>query len=102
MEDFYKLLEAIQEQLLKEIEKKRKELSFVEKSKSAAPECLNCRWFRLCRGGCRRDRENFATGELEKTYLCEAYRQFFSQCINELTEIAEAEAMAIRRQQLMR
>lgn len=104
--DFYVLdsycIGNINTDSLEEIEKKRKELSFVEKSKSAAPECLNCRWFRLCRGGCRRDRENFATGELEKTYLCEAYRQFFSQCINELTEIAEAEAMAIRRQQLMR
>ena len=58
------------------------------------PECMNCRWYRLCRGGCRRDREDFRTGELSLSYLCPAYKEFFPYAIDRLVRIAEAEKRA--------
>ena len=79
-----------------ELDKKRDEIGFIEKSRRVAEDCRTCRYYRLCRGGCRRDREDFATHELGKTYLCEAYRTFFDECLDGLMEIAEAEAAALR------
>ena len=40
------------------------------------PECLECGWRMLCRGGCRRDRDYFERG-LGKNYYCSAYKSFF-------------------------
>lgn len=81
-----------------ELDKKRDEIGFIEKSRKVAEDCRTCRYYRLCRGGCKRDREDFATHELGKTYLCEAYKTFFDECLDGLMEIAKAEAAALRMQ----
>lgn len=98
--DFYVLdgycLGNIMTDSFEDLDRKRTELGFVEKSMKKEEECTKCPYFHLCRGGCRRDRENFATGELEKTYLCEAYKTFFSVALPALEEMAQAEARAIR------
>ncbi len=73
------------------IDEKRKKIGFTEKSKKIEPECSACRYFSICRGGCRRDRENFSTGELSLTYLCPAYKKFFDACLPELMKMAEQE-----------
>lgn len=51
----------------------------------AAPdaECTACRWFALCRGGCRRERFGGA-----KTAYCGAYRRFFEACGDKIAGIA--------------
>ncbi len=56
---------------------------FIEESLSQAEECRACRWFSLCRGGCRRDRD--AGGEaLGLNFFCPAYRQFYEYAVPRL------------------
>jgi uncharacterized protein len=62
---------------------------FKETSLSAAPACSNCKWKSLCRGGCRRDRENTKTKELERNYYCQAYREFLEYAYPRLVDIAK-------------
>lgn len=49
---------------------------FVRSSESLAAECRKCSYFSLCRGGCRRWREQ--NGGIDAlNYLCPAYKIFF-------------------------
>lgn len=96
--DFYVLdeykLGNITSSSLDELDKKRAEIAFIEKSTKVEEECKKCRFFSLCRGGCRRDRENFNTKELSLTYLCPAYKEFFNYSLERLIYMAEAEKRA--------
>lgn len=47
---------------------------FVEESLERGEKCAHCRWFALCRGGCRRYREG------TQSRLCSAYEIFFEAC----------------------
>ena len=93
--DFYVLdgycLGDIHECTFDEADKRRHELGFVEASLKVEDECRTCQWYRLCRGGCRRDREDFQDGGLKKSCLCPAYKAFFSACANDIAAIAKAE-----------
>lgn len=99
--DFYVLdgycMGNITTDTIEQLDKKRDEIGFIEKSKYIDPECRKCEYFGLCRGGCRRDRENFFTGELERSYLCEAYTRFFKYALPYLKEMAQAEIRARQR-----
>ncbi len=98
--DFYVLdgyrIGNIRTDSFEELDRRRQEIGFVEKSKTVHEDCRNCRYYRLCRGGCRRDREDFSTGTIGKTYLCKAFRTFFDSCLDGLVEMAQAEARARR------
>ena len=48
-------------------------------------ECAACWYFGLCRGGCRRERFGGS-----RTVYCGAYRRFFSECADKITEIADS------------
>lgn len=67
-----------------EIYKKREEIGFLANSHSKDPECKGCRWFPLCRGGCKRHREP----DLVKNYFCAGYKAFFAHSITRLEELA--------------
>jgi uncharacterized protein len=62
---------------------------FIKKSLSADPACRDCKWGSLCRGGCRRDRENMLTGELESNYYCASYKEFLEYAYPRLLDIAK-------------
>lgn len=56
----------------------------------AAPQvhenCAGCRYFAICRGGCRRDRDE---GErIGLNYFCPAYQEFFEYALPRLTQLA--------------
>lgn len=51
--------------------------SFEEVSRHVDPKCTSCRWYGLCRGGCRRYREPFAASKPDLNIYCEAYNEFF-------------------------
>lgn len=71
------------------IHKRRLESQFVEKSCHHTQECQNCGYFGICRGGCRRHREQPGTAPGEN-YFCEGYRMFFDACLPRMKEIAAA------------
>lgn len=69
------------------IEQRRRESRFVENSFNHSEECRSCSYFMLCRGGCRRHREQHGA-EAGKNYFCESYKMFFDRCLPRMREIA--------------
>ncbi len=78
--DFYVLdryrLGNLTTDTIAQIDAKRVEIGFIEQSQAVDTACTKCRWYTLCRGGCRRDRDYFMGG-LGRNYYCEAYKGFF-------------------------
>lgn len=66
---------------LEEINEKRKELRFIEESAAVSEKCRQCKYFPLCRGGCKRHRN-------PDNYFCEAYYEFFAYVLPRLEEAA--------------
>lgn len=66
--------------------KRRKELRFVESSFNHTPECKQCRYHPVCRGGCRRHRDQPG----QENYFCRSYRMFYDACLPRMLEIARA------------
>jgi uncharacterized protein len=67
-----------------EIDKNRKNIEFIEESATIHPDCLECKWLNICRGGCRRNREMNDIGTLGKNHYCEAYKEFFDYAFERL------------------
>ncbi len=89
--DFYALDELCLGNILTDefsaLDARRDELGFIERSRALPEECRACRWYVLCRGGCRRNRE---TPEgLGKNKFCGAYLKFFHYAYSRMCEIAE-------------
>ena len=61
---------------LEQIDAARLAMGFIQESRIHDGECLHCKWWGLCHGGCRRDRDYFEQG-LGKNYYCQAQRAFF-------------------------
>ena len=77
------------EDRLDAIDARREALGFVERSRQLDSECRQCKYYRICRGGCQRNRDfNPATG-LYENYFCPAYRMFFDRYYGEITEIGK-------------
>lgn len=91
--DFYVLdqykLGNLRDDSFREIRRRRQEIGFIDASMQVAPECRRCKWYPLCRGGCRRDREQ-PDGTLGRNYYCSAYQGFFAYSITRLEELAAA------------
>ena len=90
--DFYMLdeyyLGNLNEHRIEDIERMRKEIGFIERSEKVSEECRKCQYYRICRGGCQRNRErNSYSGEYEN-YFCSGYKMFFDGCLEQLKEIA--------------
>lgn len=75
---------------VEQVNQARRELGFIEMSLEPHPDCRQCKWFALCRGGCRRDREPPAGGPLQKNYFCRAYYEFFEYAYPRLSGLAWA------------
>lgn len=93
--DFYArdeyLLGNINRDDFDKLDMRRKEIGFIEKSEELDEECRTCHYYPLCRGGCKREREDFMTGKMQRAYQCTAYKNFFSKCLPALIDIAERE-----------
>lgn len=92
--DFYMLdgycLGNFADHTLTEMDEKRREIRFLERSAEIAEECKRCPWFSLCRGGCRRDRVELSGGALGLNYFCPAFRVFFAHAAPKLAALARA------------
>lgn len=65
-----------------EINRKRREIQFVEKSAIVQEDCLQCKYYALCRSGCQRHRN-------PKNIFCMAYYDFFEYTYKRLGKVAE-------------
>lgn len=66
-----------------QLDRAREELGFIAASERIPEECQSCRWYPLCRNGCRRDRLAEAGG-LGRNYYCRAYAGFFDYALPRL------------------
>lgn len=78
-----------------EIQRRREALGFIAESEAVDPACRACQWYPICRGGCRRDRDQGET--LGRNYFCSAYQGFFSYAMPRLEELARQVRMDSRR-----
>lgn len=79
-----------------DIDARRLEIGFIESSRRVDPECQKCSYYRLCRGGCRRDRDGFDGGAPGRSVFCGAYKAFFDDALPRMLEVA-AEVKGMRR-----
>ncbi|MFW5780833.1 MAG: radical SAM protein [Bacillota bacterium] len=81
--DFYCLDEYItgniNNQDFKELSKNTKAVNFIKESISLEPKCKLCKYYKLCRGGCKRERKDIE--------FCKAYKIFFKECISDLLKL---------------
>ena len=63
--------------------------NFIDCSAYISPPCLECGWYPLCRGGCRRDREPFLDGKPQLNKYCAAYKEFFAYAYDRMVKMAE-------------
>lgn len=86
--DFYTLdafkLGNLLENSFEEIDSTREKIRFIEESKTYNDKCRECRYFRICRGGCRRNKN-----ENNEQYFCEAYKIFFKGRVHILEHIVK-------------
>ena len=85
--DFYGLdayrLGNVRDDAWEDLDRARETLGFVEASRRVPEKCGHCRWYPLCRNGCRRDR--VLEGEqLGCSYYCESYAGFFAYALPRL------------------
>lgn len=89
--DFYVLdgycLGNLRTDSFKEIEQRWEESRFAQNSINHTEECRRCPYFPVCRGGCRRHREQPGTAPGEN-YFCESYRMFFDACLPRMKAVA--------------
>ncbi|MCL1884374.1 MAG: anaerobic sulfatase maturase [Defluviitaleaceae bacterium] len=72
-----------------------KAINFIEESKKKPKECLECKWFKLCRGGCKRDWYSLQnSGGIKANYYCDAFKDFFDYAYEKIIKIAKAERNA--------
>lgn len=91
--DFYVLDQYkggnVNENSLREIRNSEVFEKFVEESFPVSKECKECKWYMLCRGGCRRYREPFESGIPSLNFYCESYKKFFEECGEGLLSITK-------------
>lgn len=90
--DFYALdewrLGSILENSFQEMEAERERLGFAEGSRQVPEDCARCRWYPLCRNGCRRSRLPTPEGGLGRNAFCAAYQEFFGYAYPRLRELS--------------
>ncbi len=89
--DFYMLddyrIGNINADSLEQIDRNRDAIGFIRQSAVLPEQCRNCRWLRICRGGCRRNR--IAENEYDSgvNYFCESYQEFFPYMLPRMKEL---------------
>lgn len=89
MTDEYRL-GNFNERRLDEIDAKRREISFLERSLLLDQSCKLCTYYSLCKGGCQRNRDWNPETKTYQNYFCQSYRMFFDSCLDGLTEAASS------------
>ncbi len=89
MMDEYKL-GNINHNSWKELDLKRIEQLFIERSEKHSTQCKTCQYYQICRNGCQRMRESIPTDDTYQNYFCESYQYFFDHCLTQLKEMVRS------------
>ena len=88
--DAYKL-GTIQNDTLQSLLTGEKMRTFITDGWQIPAECQQCKWVRLCRGGCKRDRNTAAAAQ--RSCYCNALQKFFAYTEPRLYEMIRAVQM---------
>ncbi|MFV0502899.1 MAG: anaerobic sulfatase maturase [Lachnospirales bacterium] len=84
--DFYVIDEYkignVKENSISEIITSEKTKDFIESSMFVPEECKSCKYYAICKNGCRRERVN------GKNVYCNAYKKFFDQNIDKIIDLS--------------
>lgn len=83
----YRLGNVFKDSLV-EMHSKRMELKFIEESIVTNPECHACKYYFLCRGGCKRHRMMSGDDDYQINYFCFSYKKFFAYAEERLIRIS--------------
>ena len=61
---------------------------FVEQSTNIDIQCRECEYYSLCRGGCRRHKENSIDRDALKNLFCDSYKAFYKHAYDKLMFVA--------------
>jgi uncharacterized protein len=61
---------------------------FIDESKYVHDRCKKCKWYFLCRGGCKRYREPFVDAKPGLNKFCSSYEAFFDYSYEKMKKIA--------------
>lgn len=73
---------------INEIDNKRMDIKFIEHSMIETKQCKSCNYFKLCRGGCKRNRVEFNNSGNYINYFCQSYKMFFEYSLDRLISVA--------------
>ena len=76
-----------------------KERQFLNSSLMVNDKCKLCKYFKICRGGCRRHKE--VNDGIYENRFCESYKYFFERNIDKMIKTAEY-VMKIRRENFIK
>jgi len=72
------------------IENNRRETNFIQTSMQIDEKCKTCKWWKLCRGGCRRYREPMINNKLSLNMYCDAFSSFLDYSYERLLKLTGA------------
>lgn len=88
--DFYVLdeyrLGNLNDHSMGEIDQMRDQIQFISESEQKDESCLTCKYYMLCRGGCRRTR---MWDNNHSQYFCKSYQMFFEHSLSRMIKIAD-------------
>lgn len=73
---------------IEEMNKKRREIEFIEISQKHSEKCKSCQWNYLCRNGCQRMRLPDGSSGFYINRFCEGYQYFFDHCAEKMKALA--------------
>ena len=90
--DFYMLDEDLlgnfRTDSVAQMDEKRREIGFVERSRRIARKCRSCPFLGICRSGCQRSRVYLPREDAYVSRFCEGYEFYFSHCLGRMQRIA--------------
>lgn len=66
--------------------------AFAQESTKGLEQCRKCQWAMLCRGGCRRDRQETELHNISHNYFCPAYKKFFEHAVPKMAALLRKNA----------
>jgi len=72
----------VNDKSINQIAQSDKRMGFIKKESVIRSECLNCKYFRMCNGGCRRYSYMFNNDFRDQNYLCRDRINIFSHISN--------------------
>ena len=70
-----------------DMEQAREDCGFLKESVKGLAGCTHCKFYRVCRGGCRRDRQGMHMEDIGHNYFCESYKKFFEHALPKLATL---------------